>query len=304
MTSSEDLIAEGHYIEDWNVEECGQFVADAGFPQYTGTFTFNKVSGPALWALEQRHLSSLGIRSFAEQKKIMGFLKGLRSQEEEHKVDELRQREAAEEEARRLEMQESKLGGEDHWLREEEADSKFEESGEELESRDTVANISSIKFDALEQKVRLLQKSPEQLADLWDAMDGNGNGRVSLAEIDRLVVMKFPILNNKNALMRAYKYTTLVEGDKDAWVEKKEFPSLLKNLFFFNKLWNVFSLIDSGRDRRMDIVEFSQGLGLLGLQLNKADTERVFNEIDRNGGGQVLFDEFCAWVIQNQWDVD
>ena len=35
--------------------------------------------------------------------------------------------------------------------------------------------------------------------------------------------------------MRAYKYTTLVEGDKDAWVEKKEFPSLLKNLFFFNK---------------------------------------------------------------------
>ena len=35
----------------------------------------------------------------------MGFLKGLRSQEEEHKVDELRQREAAEEEARRLEMQ-------------------------------------------------------------------------------------------------------------------------------------------------------------------------------------------------------
>lgn len=54
----------------------------------------------------------------------------------------------------------------------------------------------------------------------------------------------------------------------------------------------------------MDIVEFSQGLGLLGLQLNKADTERVFDEIDRNGGGQVLFDEFCAWVIQNQWDVD
>ena len=67
-------------------------------------------------------------------------------------------------------------------------------------------------------------------------MDNNGNGKVSLAEIDRLVVMKFPILNNKYALMRAYKYTTMVEGDKDAWVERKEFGSLLKNLFFFNKV--------------------------------------------------------------------
>ena len=107
---------------------------------------------------------------------------------------------------------------------------------EEPESTDTVANISTIKFDALEQKIRLLQKSPEQLRELWNLMDANGNGRVSLAEIDRLVVMKFPILNNKYALMRAYKYTTLEEGDKDAWVERKEFPSLLKNVFFFNKV--------------------------------------------------------------------
>ena len=48
--------------------------------------------------------------------------------------------------------------------------------------------------------------------------------------------MKFPSLNNKYALMRAYKYTTLEEGDGDAWVERDEFPSLLKNLFFFNKV--------------------------------------------------------------------
>ena len=52
----------------------------------------------------------------------------------------------------------------------------------------------------------------------------------------RIVVQKFPLLNNKFALMRAYKYTTMQEGDKDAWVEKTEFRSLLKNLFYFNKV--------------------------------------------------------------------
>jgi hypothetical protein len=36
-------------------------------------------------------------------------------------------------------------------------------------------------------QVMLLQKSPEQLAELWKTMD-NGNGMVSLAELDRLVV--------------------------------------------------------------------------------------------------------------------
>ncbi len=50
------------------------------------------------------------------------------------------------------------------------------------------------------------------------------------------MVQKFPILNNKSALMRAYKYTMDVEGNKDAWVQKEEFGSLLKNLFYFNKV--------------------------------------------------------------------
>jgi hypothetical protein len=36
----------------------------------------------------------------------------------------------------------------------------------------------------------------------------------------------------------------------------------------------------------------------------KTDAERVFDEIDLNGGGLILFDEFCDWVIRSQWEVD
>jgi hypothetical protein len=62
------------------------------------------------------------------------------------------------------------------------------------------------------------------------------------------VVERFPLLNNKPALMRAYKRTISKEGggDGDDWVEKKEFKQLLINLFYFNRLWKAFDGVDTG----------------------------------------------------------
>ena len=51
-------------------------------------------------------------------------------------------------------------------------------------------------------------------------MDKNGNGKTSLAELDLFVLEKYPVLNNKAALMRTYKLTISAEGggDGDDWV--------------------------------------------------------------------------------------
>jgi len=108
MSSCEDLIADGHFIEDWSAEECGDFIENAGYPQYRHTFVFNGVTGAELWTLEQHYLSRLGIRNFKEQKLIMGYLKQLRQQEEEQKIEEVRRQEEQEreEEARRQREQE------------------------------------------------------------------------------------------------------------------------------------------------------------------------------------------------------
>lgn len=35
-----------------------------------------------------------------------------------------------------------------------------------------------------------------------------------------------------------------------------------------------------------------------------ADPEKEFKSIDKNGGGQVLFDEFCEWSIKKNLDLD
>jgi len=150
------------------------------------------------------------------------------------------------------------------------------------------------------RKYGLVESS--DLKCLWKRLDYNGNNVVSLAEIDKMAVElvsggTWPaFMNNKPALMRAYKKTILVDGDGDAWVEKPEFHALLLNLFWFGKLFEIFRSIDTGADRRIDIREFGSGMSMLGLNLNQQEAQAEFQKIDVNGGGQVLFVEFCAYI--------
>ena len=99
--------------------------------------------------------------------------------------------------------------------------------------------------------------------------------------------------------MRAYKRTTSKEGggDGDAYVEKKEFKFLLRDMVFYNKLYFVFDEVDTGDDRRVDVDEFKKSLAKLGMKLSPEEAKAEFESIDLNGGGQVLFDEFCTWYL-------
>lgn len=146
---------------------------------------------------------------------------------------------------------------------------------------------------------------PDKLKLLWKALDFNGNGGSTLAEIDKFVNDRYPVLNNKPALMRAYKRTCSKKGggDGDDYVEKKEFKTLMKNLFFFNQIFQIFDEIDSGDDRRIDGTEFLKAAKFLDFGGKVPTQEELvveFNRVDKNGGGQVLFDEFCAWYLDKQ----
>jgi hypothetical protein len=39
---------------------------------------------------------------------------------------------------------------------------------------------------------------------------------------------------------------------------------------------------------------------VLGIRLPREQAERAFREMDVDGGGFILFDEFCAWCVQHQ----
>lgn len=156
-------------------------------------------------------------------------------------------------------------------------------------------------FDALEDKIKAICKEPNNagLKKLWSGLDFNGNGVVSLAEIDKWVVESYPLLNHKPALIRAQK-ATLEQGDGDDWVERKEFKKLIINLFYYNKLFWLFDQADSDHDRRMDFKEFQYMMSMCGVKLSEGKAKAEFQKIDTNGGGIVLFDEFCAYFTKKQ----
>jgi len=155
-------------------------------------------------------------------------------------------------------------------------------------------------FDKLEAVIKATIADKKKLRSLWKQIDFNGNNIVSLAEIDKLAVEKFPLLNHKPALMRAYKLTISKKGggDGDDWVEKKEFKRLLANLFYFNKLFWVFDQVDNDKDRRLNFQEFKQVLTVAGSPMSDGQARQEFRKVDRNGGGIILFDEFCKYFTE------
>lgn len=152
-------------------------------------------------------------------------------------------------------------------------------------------------FDALEAKVRRTMSDHKELHSLWNWLDCNGNNIVSLAEIDKFVVERFPLLNHKPALMRAYKASIHAQKAND-WVDKSEFKTLLANIFYFNKLFWLFEHEDKDHDRRLKLPEFKWCLTVCGCNMSELQIRQEFSRVDRNGGGIILFDEFCKYFSQ------
>lgn len=165
----------------------------------------------------------------------------------------------------------------------------------------TVQKKSLAKFDQLEGQFKALMGSKKKLKDLWHRIDFNGNNIVSLAEIDKLAVEAYPLLNHKPALMRAYKATIKSQSaNGDDWVQKKEFKMLLGNLIYFNKLFWLFDNSDGDKDRRLNEKEFKSCLVALGEKMSDHQASMEFRQCDKNGGGIVLFDEFCKYIVSKK----
>eukprot|EP01062_Namystynia_karyoxenos_P061714 TRINITY_DN5416_c0_g1_i1.p1 TRINITY_DN5416_c0_g1~~TRINITY_DN5416_c0_g1_i1.p1 ORF type:complete len:587 (+),score=211.07 TRINITY_DN5416_c0_g1_i1:100-1761(+) len=137
----------------------------------------------------------------------------------------------------------------------------------------------------------------DERKELFQRLDPNGNGMLSLAELDRGVIMLWPEFNNKPAVMRAYK---AADVNGTGFIGKREFKYFLKYLQYYNDLWRTFSTIDSSADRRVTLQELREGASAIAVP--KAELEAAFRTMDRNKGGYVLFDEFAMWMAKNKVD--
>ena len=78
---------------------------------------------------------------------------------------------------------------------------------------------------------------------MWKEYDYDGNGLVSLGEIDRVVTRVYPEYNKshyKPALVRAYK---MADADGSGLISRDEFGTLLRALAYFQDLWERFEKV-------------------------------------------------------------
>jgi len=67
----------------------------------------------------------------------------------------------------------------------------------------------------------------------------------------------------------------------------------------------MFLQLDTSGDHRLGLNEFSQAIPTLARWgITITDPRASFNEIDTNGGGIVLFDEFVDWALNKNLDLE
>jgi hypothetical protein len=91
---------------------------------------------------------------------------------------------------------------------------------------------------------------------------------------------------------------------RDDYVERNEYKWLLQYLKQYYEYWVAFDQIDLDSDRRITKKEFEFALPILskwGIKTSNPDS--LWRQADANGGGVLLFDEFCDWAIKQNFKI-
>lgn len=148
--------------------------------------------------------------------------------------------------------------------------------------------------------------SAEIRKSLFNKWDVNGNGKLSLAEIDKACREQLKLdkvtSNLEPILIRAY-YATIDKHDEDGLIEISQFRSLLEFIAHFFELMFVFEYLGGNDDRRISRAEFLQNYATIKPYLGASgdlDAEAAFDEMDANQGGFVLFEELCDFAARKK----
>lgn len=160
------------------------------------------------------------------------------------------------------------------------------------------------------------QKTEEQKKlrmQMFNEIDLNHSNKLSLGEVSAAMekileeagqVMKVPdVIRMAFNVAKVAAQNAGMKGSED-YVEKREFRLLLKYTREYFELYQLFSQMgEKAGDKRVNLEEFKTAVPLLkewGVDIE--DPEETFKAIDKDKGGQILFDEFANWAMKENLD--
>lgn len=174
--------------------------------------------------------------------------------------------------------------------------------------------MAEIDWSAVNAKLPTGRNAEDKAArkKMFREFDPNGNGVLSLAEVDKAIrdVLQIDAMfDAKPAIMRAFQIAKDSKASKrgktgDSYIELREFKFFLLSLRQYFEYWEAFCRADTNQDKRIDLTEFKENQAKIEEWVGKIDAEEEFKSIDANKGGFILFDEFCKWAITKNLDLE
>lgn len=165
-----------------------------------------------------------------------------------------------------------------------------------LSEADNNRNVVIRAFDMVEAQCVQLCDDKRALKELWKSIRVNEAGEVCLRDFDQLVHSRYPLLDNEQALRRAYKRVTGRESsnlDTDAIENAECFGRLLLNLMFFARLSAALGDVS---EAGLTVSEFKTGVKNLSLRMPSKSIMQDFEDL-RSKTGEVRWAQVAEWYI-------
>jgi Ca2+-binding EF-hand superfamily protein len=148
---------------------------------------------------------------------------------------------------------------------------------------------------------------PAKMNKEWNRLDSNGNGLVSGAEVDTWVQQHHKPLRIRAVIKQAVIHTlTSSDGTVAEYITRGSFPNLLVNIIACVRAWIMFDGMNKSdesvglKDKRLEFGEFRDGLMQLSHRITEDVVKAEWAQVDSDGKGMVLFNEFSKWHEMKQ----
>ena len=163
--------------------------------------------------------------------------------------------------------------------------------------RSTSAKQKKAAAAVLYRKLAEIPVSDEAtIQEIFETVDANQDGLLSRPEVEKAIVKRQRQLDlSPTVVLRAFEQA---DANKDGYIDREEFFCFCRCITYFQNLLSIFEKMDTDGNRRLSREEFVQAAHVLNVE--PSHSQQVFDEMDENHGGYIVFEEFCLWMAQKR----